>query len=83
MRISLQDELLCLFDIHHFSDNFFKKALVAFLKQNFKSGANQNSKTSFLKKILSDHALTTGIGVFWEVNVLYYFVPSNDKSPIK
>lgn len=41
-----------------------KKALVAFLKQNFKSGANQNSKTSFLKKILSDHALTTGIGVF-------------------
>lgn len=83
MRISLQDELLCLFDIHHFSDNFFKKTLVAFLKQNFKSGANQNSKTSFLKKILSDHALTTGIGVFWEVNVLYYFVPSNDKSPIK
>lgn len=64
MRISLQDELLCLFDINHFSDNFFKKALVAFLKQNFKSGANQNSKTSFLKFFLSDHALTTGIGVF-------------------
>lgn len=31
MRISLQDKLFCLFDLHHFSGNFFKKQVyVAF-----------------------------------------------------
>lgn len=83
MRISLQDELLCLFDIHHFSDNFFKKSIGCFSETKLQKWCKSKQQNILLKKCFKWPCTDYWYWCFWEVNVLYYFVPSNDKSPIK